>query len=238
VTGTWKALYESPTQSVWSLVVLPAVFLGWLALRGRRAAGPVEPAAAGFVRRWAVVFALVALVDPIATGPLGLPLLPFVLLGDFRVFALVLAVMHPTRARGGVLLEAAAWTFVVPAFAYGTTKLVEAVAGAQASTMLWIVYEAGFVTLADAFVLWVLPRRVDADREPVRRYVRAVLGFVVLYYVLWALADVLTLNGVDAGWALRMLPNQLYYGLFVPFAYVRFFSAEAAASSASTQAAT
>jgi hypothetical protein len=237
VTGTWQALYESPTQSVWSLVVLPAVFLLWLAVRGRRADGPVEPAAARFVRRWAVVFALVALVDPIATGRLGWPLLPFVLLGDFRVFALVLAVMHPARARGGVLLEAAAWTLVVPAFAYGTMKLVDSVAGAQAPTMLWIVYEAGFVVLADAFVLWVLPRRVGPDREPARRYVRTVLGFVVFYYVLWALSDILTLNGVDAGWALRMLPNQLYYGLFVPFAYVRFFSAEAA-SSTSTQAAT
>jgi hypothetical protein len=66
--------------------------------------------------------------------------------------------------------------------------------------------------------------------------VRAVLGFVVLYYVLWALADILALNGEDRGWALRMVPNQLYYGLFVPFAYARFFSAQAA-SSASTQAA-
>ena len=117
MAGTWEALYKSPTQSVWALVVLPALFLLWLAVRGRRLDGGVEPAAAGFVRRWAVVFGLVALVDPIATGPLGWPLLPFVLLGDFRVFLLVLAVMHPTRARGTVLLEAAAWTLVVPTFA-------------------------------------------------------------------------------------------------------------------------
>ena len=235
--GTWKALYESPTQGVWALIVLPALFLGWLAVRGHRPGGGVEPAAAGFVRRWAMVFALVALVDPIVTGLLAWPLLPFVLLGDFRVFALVLAVMHPTRARAAVLLEAAAWTLVVPAFAYGTMRLVEAVAGAQAPTMLWIVYEVGFVVLADALVVWLIPRRTGPDREPARRYVRAVLGFVVLYYSLWALADVLTLNGLDLGWALRMVPNQLYYGLFVPFAYFRFFSTHAA-SSTSTQAAT
>ena len=235
--ATWKALYESPTQGVWALVVLPALFLGWLAVRGHRPGGGVEPAAAGFVRRWAVVFALVALVDPIATGLLAWPLLPFVLLGDFRVFALVLAVMRPTRARAAVLLEAAAWTLVVPAFAYGTMRLVEAVAGAQAPTMLWIVYEVGFIVLADTLVVWLLPRRIASERGPARRYVRAVLGFVVLYYSLWALADVLTLNGLDLGWALRMVPNQLYYGLFVPFAWFRFFSAHAA-SSTSTQAAT
>jgi len=236
VAGTWEALYKSPTQSVWALVVLPALFLLWLAVRGRRLDGGVEPAAAGFVRRWAVVFGLVALVDPIATGPLGWPLLPFVLLGDFRVFLLVLAVVHPTRARGAVLLEAAAWTLVVPTFAYGTIRLAESVTGPLAPTMLWIVYEIGFVVLVDALLVWVIPRRIAPDREPVRRYVRAVLAFVVLYYVLWPLADVLALNGEDRGWALRMVPNQLYYGLFVPFAYARFFSAQAA-SSASTQAA-
>lgn len=235
--GTWETLYKSPAQGVWALVVLPALFLGWLAVRGHRSDGGVEPAAAGSVRRWAVLFALVALVDPIATGPLGWPLLPFVLLGDFRVFALVLVVMHPARARAALLLEAAAWTLVVPAFAYGTMRLVESVAGAQAPTMLWVVYEVGFVALADALVVWLIPRRVAPDREPVRRCVRAILGFVVLYYALWALADILTLNGEDRGWALRMVPNQLYYGLFVPLAYARFFSAEAA-SSTSTQAAT
>jgi len=236
VQGTWEALYKSPTQGLWALVVPPAVFLAWLAVRGARGEG-VEPRAAGFVRRWAVAFTLVALVDLVATGPLGWSLLPFVLLGDYRVFALVLVVMHPARARTGVLLEAAAWTLVVPAFAYGTMQLVERVAGAQAPTMLWVVYEIGFIALADTLVLWMIPRRVAPDREPVRRYVRAVLGFAVLYYTLWALADVLTLNGEDRGWALRMVPNQLYYGLFVPFAYVRFFSTHAA-SSTSTQAPT
>jgi hypothetical protein len=220
---------------MWALIVLPALFLGGLALRGARGEG-VEPLAASFVRRWAAVFALTALVDPVATGPLGWPMLPFVLLGDYRVFALVLVVMQPTRARVGVLLEAAAWTLVVPAVAYGTIRLVEAVAVPQPDTMLWCVYEVAFIALAEAFVVWVLPRRVAADREPVRRYVRDVLALVG-YYALWALADILILGRHDWGWGLRIVPNQLYYGVFVPFAYARFF-ASSAASSTSTQAPT
>jgi len=234
VASTWEALYKSSAQGLWALLVLPVLFLLWLALRGARGAG-VEPRAARFVRRWAVVFAVVALVDLVATGPLGWPLVPFVLLGDFRVFALVLVVMDPTHPRAGTLLRAAGLTLVVPLFAYGLIRLVDTIAIEQPDTMLWCVYEISFVVLAESLVVWLLPR-IATDREPVRRYLRAVLGFVVLYYVLWALADVITLRGDDWGWGLRMVPNQLYYGLFVPFAYWRFFATQAAASS-STQAA-
>ena len=38
---------------------------------------------------------------------------------------------------------------------------------------------------------------------------------------LWATADVLILAGVDLGWALRLLPNQLYYAFTVPFFWWR-----------------
>jgi len=233
VASTWEALYKSSTQGLWALLVLPVLFLLWLALRGAKGSG-VEPRAERFVRRWAEVFAVVAIVDLVATGPLGWPLVPFVLLGDFRVFALVLVVMRPERPRAGRLLLAAALTLVVPALAYGLMRLVNTIAVKQPDTMLWCMYEILFVVLAEALVVWLLPR-IAADREPVRRYLRAVLGFVVLYYALWALADVVTLGGGDWGWGLRIVPNQLYYGLFVPFAYWRFFATQAA-SSTSTQA--
>ena len=29
---------------------------------------------------------------------------------------------------------------------------------------------------------------------------------------------------LDLGWGVRIVPNQLYYALWVPFAYWRFFS--------------
>src|SRR5689334_424904 len=96
------------------LAVLPALFLLHLALRGFSIASGVEPFARRFVRGWAVACAVLALVDPIATGVLAWPLLPFVLLGDYRVFALVVVVMEPGRSRASALVEAAGWTLVVP----------------------------------------------------------------------------------------------------------------------------
>ena len=78
--ASWQALYETRAVGVYALLVLPALFLGVLAVRGVARHGGVELWAARFVRGWAIVFALTALFDPIATGILGWPLVPFVLL--------------------------------------------------------------------------------------------------------------------------------------------------------------
>ena len=66
-----------------------------------------------------------------------------------------------------------------------------------------------------------------------------------------ALADVAALSGYDAvierraradhraraqqGWALRIVPNQLYYAFFIPVIWLRFFSPRYASTSESTQ---
>jgi hypothetical protein len=235
VPASWEAFYKSDAQGVWSLVVLPTAFLVWLAVRGKDRDAPVEPAAAGFVRAWAVVFAVVALVDPIATGLLGWPLLPFVLLGDYRVLALALVVMQPGRARASALAEAAAWTLVVPAIAWSLYRARSAAAGPLPESVLWLLYEVAFFLLAVVFAAWLVRRRVGLVRTGARRYVRAVLALVAGYYALWATSDVLTIGGRDWGWALRVVPNQLYYGVLVPAAYVAFF--RSASTSASTQTA-
>jgi len=237
VFASWEALYKSQAQGLYALVVLPALFLGALAIRGRSLGPGVERYASRFVLVWAIVFACLAIADPIATGPLGWPLLPFVLLGDYRVFALVLVVMAPGRARPLALLEAAAWTFVVPPVAYGCYRGIEALRGPQPETLLWLVYEIAFVALALAMAIWLVPRRVGIERMRVRRYVRAVLGVVVLYYALWGIADVVILRGEDWGWGLRIVPNVLYYGVFVPAAYWLFFASPRAAASTSSHAA-
>ena len=43
--------------------------------------------------------------------------------------------------------------------------------------------------------------------------------FEIAQYVLWAGADVVILSGHDVGYLLRLLPNAMYYALFVPFAW-------------------
>jgi hypothetical protein len=162
-----------------------------------------------------------------------------VLLGDFRVFALAVVVMQPGRARSSAFIEAGAWTLVVPAVAYGVWRAIAAAHGAEPPEMLlWLVYEIAFVLLVLAWWTAIVPARVSASRAATRRYVGGVLAVVAAYYVLWVLADVVILAGRDWGWALRMVPNQLYYGVLVPAAYSLFFSAPSASARASTQVAT
>lgn len=236
MTAGWKALYETPAVAVWLVVVPSVLFLGALAVRGIARDGGVEPYAARFVRLWAIVFALEAILDPVATGLLGWPLYPFVLLGDFRVFVLLLVVMQPGRPRVRATLEAVAWTLVVPLLAYGLFQTLNAIRGPQAEGILWLAYETAFAILTVFWMARVVPARVGIERVRVRRFARAVLGLVLAYYLLWATADVLILTGHDAGWALRVLPNLLYYGALVPFAYWRFFASSSAATSTSTHA--
>jgi len=224
VPASWKAVYDSQAVSVWLLVVPTVLFLGRLAVRGWAPGAGVEPYAARWVRIWTVVFALAAIADPIATGIFAVPFLPFVLLGDFRVFALLIPVMEPGRSRAGALLEAAAWTVPVPLLAYGIVRAKALATGVEppAST-LWMTYEAAFAGLAVFFAARVVPHRVGIERPAVRRYAVAVMAFVATYYLLWFASDALVARGVDAGWALRVVPNVLYYGVLVPFAYWRFF---------------
>jgi hypothetical protein len=61
------------------------------------------------------------------------------------------------------------------------------------------------------------------ERPAVRRYVRDVFALVVVYYLLWATSDLLIIAGWEWAWGLRVVPNLLYYGGFVPFSHWRFF---------------
>lgn len=234
---SWQDAYASPLQSVWGLTVGPALFLLWMVCAPCPLRLGADPAARGFVRAWAAVFALVAIADATLPALAGVPMLLFVLLGDFRVFLLVEAVSRPQRPLRRHLLVAAAWTAVVPAITAVVYPallawrgplpgpLLTVLADAATSQALWLCYELAFAVLAVLLRGLVVPRR----RPPACRYLRAVLGWVVAYYLLWAAADVLILVGDDRGWLLRMVPNQLYYGLFVPVAYGLFFAYSPAA---------
>ena len=222
--ASWKAFYDSQAVGVWLLVAPTVVFLVRLATRGWAEGAGVEPYAARWVRIWTIVFAVAAIADPIATSIFAVPMLPFVLLGDFRVFAVLIPVMQPGRSRASALAEAAAWTLPVPLLAWGIVRAKTLATGIEPpESTLWMTYEAAFAGLAMFFATRVVPRRVGIERAAVRRYAVAVMAFVGVYYVLWLASDVIVARGVDAGWALRVVPNVLYYGALVPFAYGRFF---------------
>jgi hypothetical protein len=204
------------------------------------------------MRVYALTFAVETMLDPFAGGPLlrwlgvgggwlqTVVMIVFVLLGDFRVFLLLLALLAYTRddpRLPRVAGEAALWTLAVPLVAVSGEAALRSVAGDVPAQSIWLVYELAFVAMA---LLWrqvVVPARVPADRPRLRAYLRAVLAYVTGYYALWATADVaIMVGGLDVGWAVRIIPNQLYYAFYLPFAYALFFSPRYASASTSTQA--
>jgi hypothetical protein len=232
---TWADFYQSDAQSVYGLWIAPAVFLAyWLLLRPERRGG-VEPRATSFVNAYAPLFAIETIIDPYATGPLlrrlGIEgdavtywMVPFVLLGDFRVFLLIFYVIDPARGIGRSVMRAAAWTLVVPLVAVAALHALETRYANLPPTSIWIIYEGCFVAMAAFLDFVLLPRALGLQRFEVHQYLRALVRYVALYYALWVIADLLIARGADWAWALRIVPNQLYYGFWVPFAYLVFFS--------------
>jgi hypothetical protein len=218
----WHAFYQSDLQSLYALVAVPAVFLVHALVRPARPADPQ----ARFVVAWSIAFAIETILDPIATGPLTRALdladagqqavmLCFVLLGDWRVLLLAFALAYGPEWRGQAFAHSAALTFLVPISAYLTDSALRSLWPELPGQVLWLVYELGFAALA----LSLRRRLGSAAREVDRRLLRALLAYAASYYALWACADVLILAGFDSGWALRILPNQLYYAWTVPFVY-------------------
>jgi hypothetical protein len=144
------------------------------------------------------VFGIGTLPAPLASA---VPLF-FVLAGDFRYLLLwEVATPHGSiapSARGAA--RAAVLTAIVPITAF-------AAAGWHANPrVLWITHELAFCALTAALLRW----HPNVRALP---WVRAVSRIVLLYYALWATADAILLaTAADVGYALRVIPNLLYYG--------------------------
>lgn len=227
-----RAFYESALQGFWALLVVPALWLLLRALRGRPRRPGVEPPAVGFVDLWAIAFAVETILDLLATGPLARALPPpwptalsllFVLLGDLRVLLLLAYLAGGRNALRPALRKAALLTPLVPVVAFVAEAALATALGALPGQVLWLIHEVAFLALLLFLRTRIAVREPDAA-HPRARYLRAILGYVVVYYALWAACDVGILLNFDAAYAVRAIPNQLYYGFFVPFAHARFFS--------------
>ena len=212
---SFRAFYQSDLQGIYGLLVVPACFLVYLLTLGR---GRVTDGAQRFAFLYCLVFTVETLLDPICTGLLvrgatdgaaTAVSLFFVLLGDFRVLLLAFLCCGVYAARAA-LLRATLWTFPVPVCAFLLNAALESALGPLASYTLYLIHELLFVALSLALV-------VRFGSAP---FVRRCLLYVACYYALWAGADVLILLGVDAGYLLRAVPNQLYYAFFTPWVWL------------------
>jgi len=227
---SWRAFYLSDLQAVWSLLPLPAACLLFLLVSRRARAAAARSSEARFLRLWALLFSFETLLDPLVGGKLapwlGLSggaltavILAFVLLGDFRVYWLVLAFALGDVRRSAWI--AALVTPAVPVLAFAGERLARAFAPDASGVRLWLIHELLFTGVALGLRSLWLPRRAAA--APELAFLRGVCAYVALYYGLWAVCDALwLLLDLDAAWGLRALPNQLYYACFVPFVWLTY----------------
>jgi hypothetical protein len=205
--GTFEAFYASPAQHPWLLFSAAAAALVFCRLR---------PGMQGSMRRYCTLLVGLSLADAwlssahvYGVGALSgraaslVPLF-FVLAGDFR-FLLLFAAATPSGAIAPsprALGASAGLTLIVPILSQGILALLPG----SGSRVLFLVYEVLFLLLTLALLRWH-PRLAEVP------WLRPICRFVLLYYGLWATADVILLaTGSDLGFALRVVPNVLYYG--------------------------
>ena len=137
---------------------------------------------------------------------------------------------RPERALRGNLAVPLGVTFVVPVGAGLIYLVLWLLFRDLHSQWLWIVYEVGFLVLISTVARRWVPRVAAGDPEQAA-LLRALCGYSAAYYGLWAFADLLiVVGGLDLGWAIRIVPNQLYYAFWVPFVHARFYAGRSSSS--------
>jgi hypothetical protein len=200
---SFKALYDNPLASTLLPCVAALVVLAW-AQRKRR-----------FPRVYGSVFAIAIAADAFLNGP-WTPIkagtswataaaVTFVIVGDFRYFV----VLEEATKNRFKWLRAVGWALVVPV----TTQIVRwrfpRIEHDELSTFL--LYEILFFSLAAGVRVFRVPRATNVHLA------KRATQFELLQYGLWIAADIgLSTLGSDAFYAVRLLPNLLYYVAFVP----------------------
>lgn len=224
MSSRWQAIYDSPWHQPRLVGALGLAALAAFALKRVRG---------DFLSLWTLGFGALAIVDATLTAS-DSPLLPahgdllgalaiaFVLLGDARVYTLVerYAGASPSIARR--VLHGLAWGSLVSVLMAPLARTVPVFQ--REPRTLFLTYELLALAQAIAWLTVRLPRAKGVSPE-VMRWTRGVMRFVAVQYGLWALADVVILWVHPAGFLLRLVPNVLYYGLFVGYVSLRAPSA-------------
>lgn len=199
-----------------------------------------------FLHGFMALFALEIVFDAFMTGPLKPSQIAdfdtsiawaivFAILGDYRYFVLVerfapRKALAPTSLGpwlGWVL--AIPWAFLVPltwTLLY-KAKIIEM----PDESIKFLVYELLFAGVALVLRFVVLPMRMKGASDDAKKYVMRLTTFEIVQYALWASADFIILFTSwtlgekppvmsDLGYLLRVVPNVMYYGGFLGFAWL------------------
>lgn len=177
------------------------------------------------LKTYLMIFSLTTLADILVAGkivPLGDERLRtpleylFVLVGDLRYILLLafilygqktLAELRAFRLTGDVLRPTLIFTLF-------PTLLVSAINFAKPGVLQvprhkFLAYELAFFILTLLWIYVVLPQKNISEKEA--GFLRRASVPVFVFYGLWSLSDIMILNGIEAGYALRIVPNFVYY---------------------------
>ena len=210
--GTFEAFYDSPIQHPFLLWMAAAAALWFVTTRQ-----DLHPSVRGYCGALGVLSLLDAWLSSAHIYAIGslegilasvVPLF-FVLAGDTRFLLLAVSATGDGRLvftrRGSA--QALGLTLIVPI----STQLILGLLPDSLDTprVMFFIYEVLFVALTVG-LLRFHPNVRDT------RWVSRVSHFVIVYYSLWATADLIILTTgayvADLGFLLRVLPNALYYG--------------------------
>lgn len=131
----------------------------------------------------------------------------FVIWGDARLFVLLQKFRRDDATWKRAWATGLGLAFIVPVIqAIAIRAFPEAFVEER---RIYLVYEAAFEVLGCVLLLSGYARSWVAT---------SLLGFFVVQYALWVASDVLILAGQTWAYGLRLIPNAMYYGLFLGFA--------------------
>jgi hypothetical protein len=211
--GLFETFYNSPFQHpglLWISNLVGTAWALWI-LRSRSDEGASR--LRKFIGIWALVSALDAWLSANRVYGIGTLISPwssivpflFVWAGDFRIFSAMelFSAGFPHPPAKIKWWRPVLACFIVPVVAGVLTRGKEA-------RILFLVYEALFLVMITLY-----GRFTRTDLNPAGRAVR---NLSWTWYALWVTADLLILTlpegQRDVGFALRVLPNLLYYGWF------------------------
>jgi hypothetical protein len=214
MTVDWNAIYAGPYHHPGLAFAFCAALLLRLLMR-------FPPSA---MRRVLLLLVADTVLDAFLTGALSpfgknvpIPVtITTVILGDLRWWVLVERFRKPDATWGGALLRAVPWAFVVPVgTAIAILSRPDIFSGPDGYQFrpIFLAYEALFAALGSVLLV---TRYVSRSAAPAAGwYLTRLLLLWLGMYGLWLGCDVLLTDG--HGWALglRLLPNALYYGVFL-----------------------
>jgi hypothetical protein len=215
----WKHAYDSPWHNP-TLFIVVNVALLLVALRSTSA-----------MRSYILIFCAEILLDatltndasPLPRASLGYVAIPFVILGDARALVLMERLRATPSTRAWLeadprkpTLFAIAFAFVVPVIAQLLRLAAPSLSGGR---LLFLSYECvALLAWSAYFALRVRPALASAEPS-FARWASKLFLFVLAQYALWAFADVLIIAGIDGGFGVRLVPNIMYYAVFLGFAW-------------------